>query len=44
VSGAGERERTLAQVRDALRELAADGVDFVPRAPRAAPLRAAPAP
>ena len=29
MSGSGERERTLAQVRDALRELVADGVDVV---------------
>jgi hypothetical protein len=47
VSGEAERARTLAQVRDALRDLVADGVDFVPRAPRATPVRAtasAPAP
>jgi DNA polymerase len=43
VSSSSERARTLAQVRDALRELVADGVDFVPRAPARAP-RAEPRP
>ena len=39
----GERKRTLAAIRESLRDLAADGVDFLPRpaSPRA-PARAAP--
>ena len=48
-----ERTRTLAAIRESLRDLAADGIDFLPRAPRAprladpgpvaAPVRPAPA-
>lgn len=37
----GERARTLARIRDALGELAADGVDTVPRAPAPAAAPAA---
>jgi DNA polymerase len=37
-----ERARTLARIRDALQDLAAEGVDFVPRPPRPAPAPAAP--
>ena len=39
----GERARTLSRIRDALQDLAAEGVDFVPRAPRASRRTPAPA-
>ncbi len=39
----GDRARTLAAIRESLRDLVADGVDFVPRPARAEPTRVTPA-
>jgi DNA polymerase len=41
VTPVGERARTLAAIRDALRDLVADGIDFVPAPPQRAPAPAA---
>jgi len=43
VTPAEERANTLRRIRDSLRELLADGIDYLPRAPRVSPARAAPA-
>ena len=37
-----DRARTLRRIRDSLRELEADGIDYLPRPPRTAPARSAP--
>jgi uracil-DNA glycosylase len=37
VTGEGERKRTLAAIRESLRELAADGIDYLPRPAAAGP-------
>jgi DNA polymerase len=45
VTPGDERARTLAAIRESLRDLVADGIDFLPRPPRAArPKAAAPPP
>lgn len=41
---AEERARTLRRIRDSLQELVADGIDYLPRPPRARPAASPPAP